>query len=277
MLFTSRESLEDLIVRLLSEGESSPLELFGKILENGKDVTIQAMYKALRYLIKSSVVVKSGKKLVVSREWADHINNAFTKTYAIPNLSEGESVHYYYKSLVNLDSYWKHLVKSLKEIYKDYPVFLYSPYGIWFHIEERQESQTGFIKEFEQQKRYGFLVIGNNTIIDKELKKNLQNDFLQVDTWQNTSFRPSEYLTVIGDYVIVTKLSKKLTSLIESTYQNLDTVTEIEFELSRILQTRDSAQIKFERNVKKAKMLRKKIFKNFYLPPEIKAQYRLLD
>lgn len=275
MLFTHKESLEDMVIRLLFMGSVEFPELYDKVLTEGKKVTIQALYKALRYLISASVVVKSGKKLSVSQEWANNIASLSNSGNAIPKLVEGESVHYYYKSLLHLDAYWKHLMKSFKSTYPGYPTYLYSPYGIWFHIEQRQESQVSFIKEFEIEKHHGFMIIGNDGQFDRSLKRTFQSDFMQVDTWHTNPFRLTDGYTIINDYVITTRLSKKMTKLIAEVYHTFSDEASIELGLSKILQTKDSAQIIMERNSKKAKALRKKLSKNLYIPSEIKSKFDL--
>lgn len=275
MLFTHKESLEDMVIRLLSQGSFEAGELYEQVLVEGKKVTIQALYKALRYLISASVVVKSGKKLSVSQEWANNLASLSNSGNAIPKLVEGESAHYYYKSLLHLDAYWKHLMESFKSTYPGYPTYLYSPYGIWFHIEQRQESQVSFIREFEKEQHYGFMIIGNDSQFDRSLKRTFQSDFLQVDTWHNNPFRPTDGYTIINDYVITTRLSKKMTKLIADVYNSFSDEDSIEAGLNKILQIKDSAQIIMERNSKKAKALRKKLSKNLYIPSEVKAKFNL--
>lgn len=275
MIFTSREFVEDTVVRLLSEGKKSPAELYQTLPLAGQKVTIQALYKALRYLLRESVLVKSGKEVALSKEWMSSISNAFQNSYSVPIIAEGESVSYDYKSLVNLDAYWKHVVRSLQERHGDYPTFLYSPYGIWFHIAERQESQTGLMREFEKQKRYGFMLIASGSLMDQPLKRAFQNDYLQVDLWDKSPFKLNEYFTIIGDYILTTKLSQKLTQAIINAYEQSDNEIVFEQRLSKVLKVTDRAKVKIERNSLKAKKLRKRLFKNFFLPPELKNKYEL--
>jgi len=270
MIFTDNESLEDNVVRLLTEGGKTASELFTIIKSEGKDISIQALYKALRILIKTSVIVKSGKQVLISREWAKRFIDPLKEHSSLPPLAEGESVSYQYNSLSNLDAYWKHLIKSLQDKYSEYPIYIYNPYGIWLHISERLQSETTYLKEFAQKKQYGFLVIGNNSIFDQKLKKSFQNDFLQVDTWDKTSFKENNYFTVVGDYIITTKLGDKLTKHISTFYDTLSSQANADDMLNKILQISDKARIKLEHNSKKAEVLRKKLFKNFYLPNNLK-------
>lgn len=273
MIFSNKESVEDSVIRLISNGIETPFDMYEAITVEGKGVTLRAVYKAIKFLIKSSIVVKSGKKLAISQEWIDTLTNSLKNQYAIPSLIDGESATYKYKSLANLDSYWKHLTKSLREQYADYPVFLYSPYNIWLHVNDRQESQLEYYRAFKQKQRYGFYVIGNHSKLDLEFKKDLQNDFLQIDNWHKSSFKQNEYVTIVKDYVVTVKISDNLSTIVREFYNTSSEKNDNK--LNAILDVPDTARVKLERNAKKAKRLRKKLFKNFYMPKKIKDKFDL--
>ena len=276
MLFTSKETVEDIIIRLLSKGKTTPLELHEQIVVDGENVTVQAVYKALRYLIKDYVVVKSGRYVEISQEWANTLSSTFNTQTTLPKLADGEAAVYNYKSLVNLDAYWKHLMNALDEKFGNYPVFLYSPYHIWYHISERSQSEAEYFGSFEKKKHQAYLVIGNTSPLDQSFKKQFHNDYMQIDTWSKSLLKENNYLTIIDDYVIDTVLDSKLTFAIKAYYTKAsENPEEAKAQLNKVLSSTNKAKIKIERNAKKARVLRKKLFKNFYLPKEIKEQYNL--
>ena len=275
MLFTSKETVEDIIIRLLSKGKTTPLELHEAIVSDGESVTVQAVYKALRYLIKDSVVVKSGRYVEISQEWVNTLSSTFNTQTTLPQLADGEAAVYNYKSLVNLDAYWKHLMSALDDKMGDYPVFLYSPYHIWYHISERTQSEADYFTSFITKKRYGFLTIGNDTALDREFKKTTQSEYLQIDTWDKSLWKETDNLTIINDYVINTVLSKKLVTAIKDYYSSSLAPEQATVKLNAVLSSPSQSKIKIERNAKKARVLRKKLFKNFYLPKEVKEKYNL--
>jgi hypothetical protein len=275
MLFTSKETVEDIIVRLLSRGKTTPLKLHEAIVLYGENVTVQAVYKALRYLIQDTVVVKSGKYVEISQEWVNKVSSTFNTQNTLPQLADGEAAIYNYKSLVNLDAYWKHLMSALDDKFSQYPVFLYSPYHIWYHISERAQSESDYFESFAKEHQYAFLVIGNETALDKKFKNEYQNDFLQIDTWRSSQWKETDNLTIINDYIINTILDKKLVEAIKKYYSSALSGEQATVELNKVLSAPNISKIKIERNAKKARMLRKKLFKNFYLPKEVKEKYDL--
>ncbi len=275
MLFTTKETVEDIIIRLLSKGKTTPLELHKAIVADGEKVTVQAVYKALRYLIKDSVVVKSGKNLEISQEWINTLGSTFNTQTTLPQLADGESAVYDYKLLTNLDGYWKHLMSALDDKFGDYPVFLYSPYHIWYHISDRTQSEADYWNSFAEKKHQAFFVIGNDTALDQNFKKRFQSDYLQIDTWHKSTLKETSYLTIIGDYVVDTILSKKITEAIKSYYISSLPPEQASIELNKVLSAPSKSKIKIERNAKKAKLLRRKLSKNFYIPKELKNQYDL--
>ncbi|HMP70733.1 MAG TPA: hypothetical protein PKA76_15410 [Pirellulaceae bacterium] len=277
MIFTNRESIEDSIIRLLSKGSNTPLALVKELGNEGHKASYQAVYKALKYLIIDTVVVKSGKEVAISHEWINKVSGKLNSSFILPPLAAGESVSYSYFSLAHLDAYWKHVNKALEQKYLGAPVFIYNPYGIWLHLSDRQESQLDYLGSFEKNKQYGFLVIGNDTALDRELKKVHQNDYLQIDLWKNSSLLETDYLTIHGDYIITTKLNKKLTPRITYLYKlNLD-IYKAKPELEKVLKFSNRSKLKLEYNPEKANMLRKRLSKNFYIPPEVLAEHQLFE
>ncbi len=274
MLFSPNESIEDATIRLVSMGKTSPTDIFESLQKEGNSISKRGVYKAIHYLLEHTILVKSGKKLSISQEWVDSVTRALKNNFTMPVLADGESATYKYKSLVNLDAYWKHLTKSLKDQYSTYPVFLYSPYNIWLHLADRTESQLEYYRSFEKERRYGYLVLGNRSELDMEFKKTLQSEFLQIDTWDKPPFKETEYYTIIDDIIVTTKVGPKLTKIIASFYKTTPTI-ESKSKLNRILDITDISKIKIERNKKKAKYLRKRLSKNFYIPKEIKEQFGL--
>ena len=266
MIFSNNESIEDAVIRVLPQGVNTVEKIYASLKNENYDVSLRGVYKAIKKLRNQGIVLKNGKILSVSQEWIEKINRSLKSQYALPSLSDGESATYNYNSLANLDLYWKHLIISLEEKYSRYPVFMYTPYNIWVNVPGRSESQIEFYKKFDQQKNYGFLVIGNTSPIDQSFKKKYQSGFFQIDTWSKTTFRDSEYFTIISDYIVTTKLGKKNTTIIANYYNKSVNRFDAIHDLENILKTSDKVKIKLERNKRKALLLRKKLFKNFYLP-----------
>ncbi len=275
MLFTTKETVEDIIIRLLSKGKTTPSALHEAVVADGEVVTIQAVYKALRYLIKDSVVVKSGKTVEISQEWVNRISSTFNTQTTLPQLADGEAAVYNYKSLVNLDAYWKHLMSALDDKFSKFPVFLYSPYHIWYHISERTQSEADYFTGFAKAQHFAFFVIGNETQLDQNFKKQFQDEYLQIDTWRKSSLRENNYLTIIDDYIIDTILSNKMTEAIRKYYSSALPLEDATIQLNMVLLEPSKSKIKIERNRKKANLLRKKLSKNFFIPKALKEQYEL--
>ncbi len=277
MLFSPRESIEDAIIRLLSKGKATPLDIFEQIKSEGKRASVQAVYKALRYLVKDAVVVKSGKQIAISQEWVEKVNHQLSKEFSLSTMAVGEKVEYTFNSLKQLDPFWKHIVKPLHDKYREYPIFHYVPYEIWFRIDGREESEVEFFNSFESNKQYGLYVIGNNSVIDQRMKRMYQNNYLQFDLWKTSSFNITDHISAIGDYIVVTKLNNSLARKVQHIYESAPTESEAAPTLIALLNQKHKARITVELNPKKAKLLRKKLFKNFYLPKKIQEKYHLFD
>lgn len=264
--------LDEIIVKVLLEHKELSVEGLHRLLSTKEVVvSIQAIYKRIRILIQDGIIIKSKKRVAVSSEWSQGILQLLNDDSSLPVLNIGESAVYTFRSLSSLDAYWKHLAITLEKNLSDEPVFFYNPHEIWVHLEDRQESENKYLSNFEKNKRYGFLLIGGATSLDRDFKQKYHNAYLQVANRKINSFPENDYLTIISDYIITTKLTTSLTKYIEDIFQNLTNADK----LKKAFTGKQNIKLKIEKNLPKAKMLRKKLVKDFYLPKEIKNKNNL--
>ena len=274
MLFSDNESTEDILVRLLFTREMDAKELHGILVKSEKrEISLQAVYKAIKHLVDSSVLVKRGTLFTVSQEW---INSLTTNLHPLSSLhvSEGESVSYSFKSLSSLDSYWKHIIIQLHEKLGEHPIFFYNTHVVWIHLADRKKSQNKYLKQFDIKKRYAYFTVGGNTTLDKEFKKLFYKEYLQIELRKIDALKPDS-VTVHGDYVITVKFDKKTTNNIDTLYKNNKKAKDLEKELEKLFMGKLSVKLKIELHSKKAKKLRKILSKNFFIPKEVRDKFNL--
>lgn len=247
---------------------------FKKHLESeGLKITIQGIYKSLNKLLKEEVLVKNKKKFSVSREWIERLITELGGTDQYIDLKDGESILYSFETLNQLDAYWKHIIASINREYPEDPMFFYEPHEIWIFQENRGESQEYFLKNLNKNKRQGFMRIGGNTSGDMEYKKRFQGEFLQIDTSDKKPI--DNFMTVVGDYLITTKLPRKTLEQIENIFSKNLSWENMRNTLGEILDKKQKVKFYLEKNKEKAKKYRKKIAENFYVPQDLIKKYDL--
>ncbi len=275
MILGSIKSIEDIVIEKLGEGSTSVKALWTDI-NQVEPTSIQAVYKSLRKLLKDGVIVKNHSKVALNQEWVNKVGRLLNSSTSDIQLEDKEAVTYKFKGLSQLDAYWKHAVINFIKTLKG-PVFHSEPHEMWIHLEDRYESQMEYINSFAKDKRLCFLVFGGTTAMDREYKKTYQNEYLQIDLQDKPNFiKRDKFLTIIGDVLITTIISKELSERIDKVYENTPKEdSEFPTKIREAFKNPGSVKLKIERNNQKAKQLRKKLSKNFYISKEIAREYNL--
>ncbi|MEI7620004.1 MAG: hypothetical protein WCJ57_00345 [Candidatus Falkowbacteria bacterium] len=275
MFFSLKESLEDSIIRHLLNNEAKVKDLQQRLLKDKINVTSQGIYKILKYLISQEIIIKYGQFYSLNEEWRNRAIKGLNKNNQGIALTEGEKISFYLNSLIHLDQQWKNVVLPLHQAYPQDPIFLYNPHEIWIHLnEQRKISEYEYYASFAAKKIHAFCVFGGNTIHETIIKKELQNEYMQVAIGVEY-FSKTDYLAIFNDYIVTTKLSKPLTKKIEDCYQSTENMAELEKQLQMIGIEKKKTKLTIERNREKAKKLRKRMSKQFFVPKELIKDFNL--
>lgn len=275
MIFSYNEGLEDKIIRLLSVGDYTAKELLDYInKEQNDDYTIQALYLAVKALLKNENVYKKGLKYSLNEEWKDKVVLAFKQPQKTEIL-EGEKFIYVLSSLSHYDVHWKNVVLPLHKKYNIDPIFFYNYHYIWVHLgETRKRSELEYYKSFAKEKKFAFSLVGSHSPLEIETKKLIESEYVRIYI-DNIPLKKSGYITIFNDYVITTQLSQKTIQEVEICYKNSKTINELEQQLQKIDFQTKKVKLIIERNKEKAKKLRKKLSKDFYIPKELREKFDL--
>ncbi|MBP6925679.1 MAG: hypothetical protein KBC22_01315 [Candidatus Pacebacteria bacterium] len=276
MLFTSKESTEDILIRILRNNKSSAAKIH-KLLKQGsstKKITLQALYRALKRLVSVGVLVKDRMQFTVSNEWARSVIDKLEDDKSLL-LEQGEEASYLFRSLSSLDAYWKHMTTQLRNELGGYPIFFYNTHVVWLHLKDRKESQRNYLNSFTDEKNYAGFVVGGETQLDKEFKKDYRSTYLQIELRKINAIK-YDSVTVHGDYVITVKLNKKASESIENLYQTSKTGRDLEIGLEAIF-TKGSIKIglNIEKDSQKAVKMQQLLIKNFYIPRKVKEEFKI--
>lgn len=263
MLLSSQKSIEDFVIEALATKNLTAGQLLFLHNAHQKQVTLQAIYKALHKLILEGVLLKHKDEYVLSNIWKQKIMLLLDQKQTVPTLKEMESIIYSFKSFPQLDEYWKHIQEGTKE--ESELTYYFCPHQYWWFVPGRRESEMNFYKAFLENKSHAVLLIGGVTQTDKETKKLIVNDFVQVHLDDNNGFRMTDSLTIKNNLIITTRLPMAISNKISGVFnQNLSS-TETEVLLADIFRKKIPVRIIIERNNKKAEKLKKQIGKYFYI------------
>lgn len=273
MLFSNTKNLEDIVLELLLPHQKTAKMLLREIEDLGHSYSIQSIYDVLRGLIHSETIIKNGFYYSINEEWKSKLVQKFSEHSN--DIFDGEKNIFLLNSLTHHDLQWKNTLLPLHNKYPEDPIFFYNYHYIWIHLgETREQSELDYYRSFEQQKRYAFSLVGSHSPLEVETKKMIENDYVRIFI-DDKPIQSTGYITIINDYIITSYLPKKTIQEIEQCYKQAHSIPELRRLIQKIDFATKRVKIIIERNKEKAKKLRKKMAKDFYIPKELREKFDL--
>jgi hypothetical protein len=274
MLLGTKKTLYDHITEALL-GNSMTVSQLQKYLEDlSVPATVQGIYKALRELIGEDVIVKQKKSYLVSNVWREKLEQLVSQRPPF-KLSESERTVYNFSKLENLDMFWKHIITDIQNEFESFPVFHANPHNFWYLVPGRNRSEEEYRNTFPETKRFAFTIIGGNTSFDKDQKFKYEHDYQQFHFENDYPFNRRDHLSVIGPYIITTRVSVNLARVTDRLYETCFTEQELIEKLEPIFKKSGAIVMTVEHNEEKAKKLRKKMSADFHIPREVREKFEL--
>ncbi len=274
MLLGTKKTLYDHITEALL---GSPLDVsqIQEYLGNRKiPATVQGIYKTLRELIREDVVVKQKKAYLINSIWRNKIETMVSQRPPF-QLSSGEDTVYRFNKLEHLDMFWKHTITDIQNEIKDFPIFHGDPHNFWYFLPGRQESETIYYRSFSEAKRNVFSLIGGTTVFDKNLKQNYSHEYQQYHFDIRYPFNRRDHLSIIGPYIITTRVSVSLARITDRLYETCFIEDELAKKLEPEFKKHGTVVMTVEHNEDEAKKLRKKMSADFHIPREVRERFDL--
>ena len=275
MLFSNKKSTEDYIIEILITKEYRVRDLCTEINESGHRVSIQSVYNRLNDMIASGIIIDSGVTVSVSEEWKHYVETQFSTNIPPLHIEEGESVTYTFNKFEKLDIYWKHIHILINNATQDYPTFYYLPHYFWIYIEDRKKSESDFLQKLGSGEREVYTTIGGKSKWDQLYKIKNTKETHQIDLAPELTFKRTNNLSIIGDYIITTQLSEEYSTRIDEIYEKSKSEKELDISLNQLVQGTHTLKIKLSKNKSKSLELRKKLSKNMYIPKSINDTHNL--
>jgi hypothetical protein len=263
VLHTASKAIEESIVEELARHDSTAHAILIFHNKLSKPVTLQAVYKALKKLVAEGVVLKHKNIFSLNNVWRREVISLFQRAEAFPKLQANESIIYSFKSLPQLDAYWKHIQEgSSNEVSVTY---FFCPHQYWWFVPGRRESEILFYQQFEKNKRHAVLLLGGATSVDKHQRTLIGNSYVQVHAEAENTLHIEDTVTVKKDLIITTRLPRFINNQIHNVFKQNLSMERTEELLQKIFARKVAVKIRIERNAKKAEKLTKQIGKYFYI------------
>jgi hypothetical protein len=268
------KTIEEDILYFLRTGSRSTHELLVAIDRKESGVTKQGFYAALRRLKADEVVVVHKSTVSLNAAWVrrmqklvDTVASVYVpaaESIGVLSLSEKESVSFSFSNTRHLDVFWGHTQSVLvARTPVSEPVYSYDPH-YWFYI-ARKKTERALVEDIVQSGRQFLMTVGGTHYLDSYIKRDFADDlrqYHQEQLFSNTSY----YVVVIGDFITEVRLDHRVSERIEKIYESATLHDEsTRKNLERLLLIRAKHRLKITRNARKARELKSKLGKNFYV------------
>jgi hypothetical protein len=257
-------TLTDRIIEIISKGPVEKQKLL-EMLEKERDVTPQAVYKALRQLNKAEVISIHKDTVSLSIIWIQkelrHVSQV-AATYQTPvyqsyfgALKLKQKFTYSFRTLRDLHTFWINAVLvTVQSGRENMPLISIVPHD-WFQL-LRPDNDLAWDKIAGQNPH--FVVLTHSTTAEKE--KSVHPDIEVFERMFNANplkQKESVYINVLGDLVFQAQLDAKVLPAINHAMLNEN------FDANKILDTHGSYKLSVENNPQKALTIKKKLQKYF--------------
>ncbi len=273
MILGTKKTLYEHITEALLEKPATVAGISITLKNQKVSATVQGVYKALRELIAEDIIVKQKKQYLVNSVWRRKLS-ALVTTRQPFSLSAGESVDYKFKKLDHLDAFWKHTIADIETEVGSFPVFHFTPHQYWPYVPGRKESEQEYYASRERHRTPIYTVIGGDTPMDKLAKDSLKQPLHHVHLDPKV-FGSRDHISSIGPYVVITRVSIPLAKHVQSIYEKAMKESSLETLLPPLFKKFGSVQMIVEHNEQKARILRKRLARDFHIPKELREQFDL--
>ncbi len=265
--------IEERILYRLRGGERRTTTLLAAIAEE-KKVTKQGFYAALRKLEAEESITIYKKNVALNVAWvkelasvAEQVQEVYLpkrEETGVLALGEKESVSYIFSNTRHLDTFWGHsqsLIINQTPVTE--PVYTYDPH--YFFYLARAETEKKLVADIAKSGRQFLMTVGGTDPLDKVIQKDFDSDLRQYHMEEIFPER-NRYVVVIGDYITEAHLDPVVARDVDVLYREHETFDEVvRSEFDRLLLIKARHKIKITRNARKARALKVKMGKNFFI------------
>lgn len=262
-------NLEEDILRILFRGfPVRTTELLRVLSRRPKKVTKQGIYRVLRKLKQEEKILIFKHTVAFNNLWLFELRRVVGSMFAdsivgdIEHLRPGKNFSVHLRSLTHMDQVWAHIYTNIERtLSPKLPLYLYNPHN-WTYL-VRKEIDEAHVEHMSKKGRKIYLLVGGSTLLDKLIAKETFSP--KYECMLHGKMPYLDYIAAIGDYIITVRLPRHGNELIDRVFCEEENVSTARERLSS-LDKKISARIVIQNDAAKAKMWKRRIAKDFYVP-----------
>lgn len=260
MIESSWTKTEDRVVEILSRHHRLEAKDLHAYITQQQNISLQGLYDILAKLVDAGVLIKKSRLYILSHEWVYRVKTML-ESHAPALPQPGESFRFSFKSLTHSETFWKSIFYAILDRAPREPVFISVPHPIWGSIPERDESDMHFQKLFQIHQRHVYYTVMNESVLGRHIMDTMRSPVMHIQSSKMPRIK-HQHTDVVGDFILVTKLSKKTEEKLDRFFSKKDATKK---ELEELLSEVSKVTVTVENNPDLAHNLRSYMGKDFIL------------
>lgn len=265
--------IEEIVLELLLGTRHASIgELIKRVGQRRGGVTKQGVYRVLRKLKRDGKIIIYRRSVSINTLWLEKLRSTIKNLSSVSmfddlsSLKREEKIVIESRGLTETDALWSEAFINIENrIGAKYPLYLYNPHNWTILIQP--EIDRLHVDRLRYKQRLMFLSIGGRTSLDKETVQLVAREKIHCSL--SSLFKIPHYVAIIGNYILIVKLSQKGNAFIDKVFRERISPEEAAREI-KMTSGEIKAKIFIENNPAKAKELKKKIARDFFIPKQNK-------
>ena len=273
LLLKDTKKLQDRVVHLLARSPGITAEtLHARLARDNVRVTLRAVFKVIRKLKDTKVLIKVGNCYSLRLSWAIELRNFTDEIFSnyrkkslfyslIPE--QGKSFSWNFPDPPLADDFWRQLTLSLFDQTGKKKMFYWIRHS-WFQLPS-VELESKFMEVLRSRAYKLYIIVEGNTFLDRLECRNIGTN-PYVISFAPSPFRKSNWgsLSVIGNYVVTLRIDRYIRNKIDNLFSKVKSAKDIELtEINHLLQLKGRCTLRVENNPTKARQLKTKFARYF--------------
>jgi len=268
------EPVQNAIINILAEKQSLEIEELQKELHKNKvSVSRANLYRFVKKMIQSLILVKVQKELRLNSIWMNNIlqfskkiqeDSQKQKTSFEIDLKEGEKTVFHGTSLQDLDVVWCHIMSVLGEQSPPENWYGYDAHP-WYHI-GMADTEITLYKTLYKNQHPVFILFGNNTFLDQYAASLINIEGYNTTLCQTQPPFPGDGYVAwsMGDYIIEVFFPEIIERHFSIFFKTITSIDQFDPQVfADIFKMKAPCKLTFRRNKKDAEVIRNQI-KEFF-------------
>ncbi len=272
--FGKSRGIKDLVFSILTkEAPLKIIQLTNLIRKRyGRQVTFQAVRKALLELVEERVITKQDSGFVINKEWVKDskkiIDDLYSEIYEekhkpqkIDSIGEEVSV-FTFNSMNNLMAFWENLIRDWYDKFQkgDPNINAWQGSHVWEAL-LHPETEKKVMGQLKEKGIKSYELITSNTLLDKNVAKFYEKVGVKVSIQPSLSHFDKEfYIATYGPLVVQTQYPPELVRMMDDFFKNTKKIEDLDLtKLSDIVNTKANVKLTIAKNLAMAKQINNSI------------------